>query len=237
MPSDFFTRLVERTVRPGATVRPRLGSPFVPSPPEAVAPRAVARAEDHPPAGDVPAPPEREPDAWVEPPAAAATLDATAPSATGVRDRPRPAIRVAASAPGPDAGAHERPAQSVAATPADDSDAAGAARSRPGRGVAVEAGPRRPPRSPPRPDHRDGASTARTLRPLLPAVRRAERVERQAAPADADREPSAEPPVVRIDIGRVEVKATPPPAPAPNRVDSNLMSLTDYLGGRGRSRR
>lgn len=240
MPPDFFTRLVERTVRPGATVRPRLASPFVPFAPEP-APSPSATDAEALPRPDIPAPvaiaadlpsrPERGPDTGTVPVAAATREEAGSAAADG-DERRRPALLVAASASALVVG----DADEEHAAPARLSrEPASVAAARPAAHRAVEASPepRRPARS--RPDDGDGAPAHRTPRPLLPAARAAARVEQPVEPDESDGEP-AEPPVVRVDIGRIEVKAAPPPV-SPGRVESSLMSLSDYLGGRGRSRR
>jgi len=238
MPSDFFTRLVERTLHPAGTVRPRLDAPFVPSPPEPVESYPAARAEhrrlirrDDPAAraADRPVPPEREPEAGARPSASATTREASGSPAAETSERRRPAPHGADRASTADVGADDEHREAVA--PAEDVDVVAVVR--PASGRAAGAGPGHPRTSPPRPDDGDSAPAPRTPRRLLPATARAARLEHRVAPDETEPEPG----VVRIDIGRVEVKATPPPAPPPGRVESTLMSLADYLSGRGRSRR
>jgi hypothetical protein len=236
MPSDFFARLLERTVRPGATVQPRLATPFLAVGPEPVqTPTAPAedrrRAARHVPHPGADAPPG--PEAEAPAPHAADVDGDQAPAVAAVREDGRPAPREA-DGPRPLVAGDEVDADREGPATPDDSVVETTARPRSGRG-GPEDGAARPRTSRARVGASHVRPAPRAPRLLLPPVPPAARGDDGAA-IDADgREASPEPPVVRIDIGRVEVTATPLPAPA--RAENRLMSLADYLGDRGRRRR
>jgi len=238
MASDFFARLVERTLGPGGAVRPRLDHAFVPStaPPDppgpargiGLPPRAVDRRSTAPPLDAVLSVPiQAESDERQV--GAAAPPEASPPTRPGRSERQRPATPVSVGPSAADRGAD------VAAPPSDgvtsvvqeieEFGARPGAMQEPRRAL----GRVRVPSSHREPAGDDGAAVM-TLRPLLPSDRPAEHLKGRREPATEapGDEPSPEPPVVHVDIGRIEVRAAAPPV-RPRRAESGLMSLKDYL--------
>jgi hypothetical protein len=82
-------------------------------------------------------------------------------------------------------------------------------------------------------DESDAARQAQRVRESSGTIepRHVPRRERQAAARDAKRERAEAAPTINVTIGRVEVRATQAPAPAPRRAETAAprMSLDDYL--------
>jgi hypothetical protein len=221
--ADFFTRLGARTLGLAPVARPRMATPYEAAShlPElniempAAAPRATPHSAAETAGADL-APAAR---AAIAPPALAPRLGRFA----SIRPAERPQdLTFAASddaAPGAPRPAPFRPLVSpVASMPSAPVPRAPAAQARPHADGAL---PQRSEPSEPAPTVSPSFAPPRAAGAARPDASPVRTPWRDARAADA--------PTVQVTIGRVEVRAAPPPAPLPAQRRSALRSLDDYL--------
>jgi hypothetical protein len=237
--ADFFTRLGARTLGLAPVARPRMATPYEAAPhlPELnLEVLAAPRAAPHPPAETAnpdPAPAARAPRT---PLPLAPRPDAPASTARAERSRD---VAFAASddqAPGAPRPARFRPlvpprlsapAPSALVPP----PSAAEARSRADVGLpSPSAMPPFEPAVPP--SELLSSASAPSEPPAFSPPRVAARPWTDASPLRApwrDARAGEAAPTIQVTIGRVEVRAAPPPAPPPAQRRSALRSLDDYL--------
>jgi hypothetical protein len=236
--SDFLTRLAERQMSDAPGVAPRLPPRFAPAEPAPPAVEALPQPRPLVVASPV---------ASLLEPAAVHPVEPRADSPAAVEQPPSTAERRAREIPLPPDRAATSAEQAVVLTPdgrpaSIDEPLVAERRTPPPPSDHLPREPRAERRDemratsdlvPPSPRHPIPEPTVLVRRPpaVMPATRRrSERVEPTPV--------SAEPPVVTVTIGRVEVRAiVPPPAPERPKADvRKALSLEDYLERRHRGR-